>query len=231
MGTNGSEPHLPTTAVEVDVTKLDNAVSWLTNIQKFVETYCIGYMPDIAQKLNPSQITRPGADVELSTPATFFGGFYSARGMQVSHDNTYNTVNQDLRNLAEHLGKMADATKTIIKNYKTAEEQNKAAASDINKILDDGRYTPQDPKALASTGNDPTTTTTSTTTTTPKPTPAPSPTATPTTSPTAQPKPTTTSTPSPSPGPTATPPPTATPTATPTASPTATPTATPTTGH
>lgn len=206
-----AEPKLPTS---VDIEQLEGAIKWLEQLQRYVETSCVGYMPDIAKVLNASDVEMSDVDVKLSTPATFFGGFYSARGIQAMHDATYNAVNKSLRNIAEKLGKSADATRQIIANYKTTEERNRAAMQDITRLLDGGEYTAKDKKALTSTGTDtyfqPTDSDTDPDSR-PTPTPAPSPTGAPTPPAPSAPQP---STPSPSPGPTAAPSPTGAPTPT-----------------
>lgn len=147
-------PSLPTS---VDLTQLGQAVAWLEEIQKFIETYCLGAMPDINTALGFAQsIDMSDVDFKLLKQATLFGGFYSAYGIQAKHDATYKAVRDDLKAAAEHLGRSADATKTIVENYKTAEERNRAAAADIERLLDAGRYTPKDEKAVAGQETDPT---------------------------------------------------------------------------
>lgn len=147
-------PSLPTS---VDLTQLDQAVTWLEEIQKFIETYCLGAMPEISKELGyATNIDMSDVDYQLLKQATVFGGFYSAYGIQAKHDATFKAVRESLKGAAEHLGKSADATKTIIKNYDTAEERNRAAAADIERVLEAGRYTPKDEKAVAGQGTDPT---------------------------------------------------------------------------
>lgn len=150
-----AEPSLPTS---VDLTQLDQAVAWLEQIQTFIETYCLGAMPDINKELGAAtNIDMSDVDYKLLKQATVFGGFYSAYGIQAKHDGVYKAVREGLKNAAEHLGKSADATKTIIKNYKTAEDRNHAAAADIERLLESGRYTPKNPQAVAGQDTDPTT--------------------------------------------------------------------------
>jgi hypothetical protein len=150
-----TEPKLPTS---VDLTQLEQAVGWLEQIQTFVETYCLGTMPDIHKELGEvSNVDMSDVDFKLLKQATFFGGFYSGYGLQAKHDGVYKAVRDSLKNAAEHLGKSADATKTIIKNYKTAEERNAAAAADIQRLLEAGRYTPKNKDAVAGKDTDPTT--------------------------------------------------------------------------
>lgn len=149
-----TNPSLPTS---VDLTQLDQAVTWLEQIQQFIETYCLGAMPDINTELgHASSIDMSDVDYQLLKQATVFGGFYSAYGLQAKHDAVYKAVRDDLKKAAEHLGRSADATKTIIKNYKTAEDRNHAAAADIERLLDAGRYTPKDEEAVAGQETDPT---------------------------------------------------------------------------
>jgi hypothetical protein len=140
------DPQLPSS---VDITQLEQAVGWLEQMQAFLETHCVGAMPEIANKLNASNIDMSDVDVNLNAQATVFGGFYSAFGIQAKHDSVYKAVNQSLRDMAKHLGKTADATKKIAQNYKTTEERNRAGMDDIRRSLEAGSYTPKDPNALA----------------------------------------------------------------------------------
>lgn len=153
-----AEPQLPTS---VDLTQLDQAVTWLEQIQAFIETYCLGAMPDIHKTLGEvSNVDMSDVDVQLLKQATYFGAFYSGYGLQAKHDGVYKAVRDSLKNAAEHLGKSADATRTILKNYKTAEERNAAAAADIQRLLDAGRYTPKNKDAVTGKDTDPTNLTT-----------------------------------------------------------------------
>jgi len=140
------EPTLPTS---VNIKQLSDAVQWLENIQKFVETHCIGYMPEIAKQVNTADLDMEGVDQKLTGTATVFGAFYSGYGLQSKHDAAYQAVHTSLKDMAQHLGKAADATRKIAENYRTAEEQNRANARDIQRALDSGRYTPKDPNAIA----------------------------------------------------------------------------------
>ncbi|MEV6344872.1 hypothetical protein [Actinoplanes sp. NPDC051851] len=147
-------PSLPT---KVDLTQLDQAVTWLEQIQEFIETYCVGGMPQISKELGyATSIDMSDVDYKLLKQATVFGGFYSAYGIQAKHDSSYKAVHDSLKNTAEHLGKAADATRKIIENYKTAEERNNAAAADIERLLEAGRYTAKDAQAVAGQETDPT---------------------------------------------------------------------------
>ncbi|MEV4757079.1 hypothetical protein AB0J86_18470 [Micromonospora sp. NPDC049559] len=148
-------PELPTS---VDLEQLEQAVGWLEQIQTFVETYCIGAMPDINKELGAaSNIDMSDVDYSLQKDATVFGGFYSAYGIQAKHDAAYKAVRDGLKEIAEHLGKAANATKTITENYRTAEERNRASAQEIQRLLEGGRYTPKNADAVAGKDTDPTT--------------------------------------------------------------------------
>jgi 3-oxoacyl-[acyl-carrier-protein] synthase III len=147
-------PKLPTS---VDITQIEQAVGWLEQVQTFVETYCIGAMPDIHKELGAaSNIDMSDVDYKLHHDATVFGGFYSAYGLQARHDGVYKGVHDGLVEIAKHLGKTANATRTIAENYKTTEERNHAAAAEINRLLEGGRYTPKNPDAIAGKDTDPT---------------------------------------------------------------------------
>ena len=143
----GDPPALPSDS-QVDVEQIGKAPAWLEQLQEHVEKYCLGQMTNIAAALNTSALDTSDLDMKLNSDATVFGGFYSAYGIQAKHDAVFNTVRKSLKDLAEHLGKAADATKKIAENYKTTEEQNRAGMADIQKMLDQGTYTPKDPDAV-----------------------------------------------------------------------------------
>lgn len=135
-----SQPMLPTS---VDINQLEQAVVWLEQLQEFVETQCLGHMSNISAALNSAtNIDMSDVDYKLTKQATVFGGFYSGYGMQAKHDGNYRAVQESLRGIAEHLGKAANATKVLIENYRTVEERNAAMAADIQRVLDQARYTP-----------------------------------------------------------------------------------------
>jgi hypothetical protein len=136
---------LPT---EVDITTLEQAITWLEQLQNAVETNCVGYLPEIRRQLSTANLDMSSADTELSGSATFFGGFHSARGIQANHDSSYDLARENLRTVAENLGKTASATRKIIENYRTVEDRNAANAKGIEDLLSQGTYTPKDPEAL-----------------------------------------------------------------------------------
>jgi hypothetical protein len=143
----GDPPALPSDS-QVDVEQIGQAPAWLEQLQEHVEKYCLGQMTNIAAALNTSALDTSDLDMKLNSDATVFGGFYSAYGIQAKHDAVFNAVRTSLRDLAEHLGKAADATRHIAEQYKTTEAQNKASMADIQRMLDQGTYTPKDPDAV-----------------------------------------------------------------------------------
>lgn len=132
----------------VDITTLEQAVTWLEQLQNAIETNCIGYMPEIRKQLSTANLDMSSAETKLSGSATFFGGFHSARGIQANHDSSYDGAFDTLRTIAENLGKTASATKKIIENYRTAEERNAASSKSIADLLGQGTYTAKDPEAF-----------------------------------------------------------------------------------
>jgi hypothetical protein len=143
----GDPPPLPSDS-EVDVEQIGKAAAWLEQLQTHVETYCLGQMTNIAATLNTTALDTSELDMKLNSDATVFGGFYSAYGIQAKHDAVFNAVRSSLKDLAEHLGKAADATKKIAEHYKTTEEQSRASMADIRRMLDQGTYTAKDPDAV-----------------------------------------------------------------------------------
>src|SRR5690348_13572670 len=143
----GDPPALPRDS-DVDVEQIGKAPAWLEQLQEHVETYCLGQMTNIAAALNTTSLDTSDLDMKLTSDATVFGGFYSAYGIQAKHDAVFNAVRTSLRDLAEHLGKAADATRRIAAQYATTEEQNRASMADIQRLLDEGQYTPKDEAAV-----------------------------------------------------------------------------------
>jgi hypothetical protein len=144
----GDPPALPSDS-EVNIDQVGKASAWLEQLQGYVETSCIGEMTSIRAGLNTAGLDMSDVDMKLNGDATYFGGFYSAFGLQAKHDAVYDAINRSLRDLAEHLGKAADATKKIADNYQTTEAQNAASMADIQRLLEAGQYTPKDPDAVA----------------------------------------------------------------------------------
>jgi len=143
----GDPPPLPSDS-QVDVEQISKAPAWLEQLQTHIETYCLGQMTNIAAALNTTALDTSELDMKLNKDATVFGGFYSAYGIQAKHDAIFDAVRKSLQDLAQHLGKAADATRHIAERYKSAEEQNQASMADIKKMLDEGTYTPKDENAV-----------------------------------------------------------------------------------
>jgi hypothetical protein len=144
----GDQPALPSDS-DVNIDHVEKAPAWLEQLQGYVETYCIGEMTGIRAGLSTAGLDISDVDMNLNGDATYFGGFYSAFGIQAKHDAVFDAINRSLRDFAEHLGKAADATKKIAQNYRTTEAQNAASMTDIQRLLDAGVYTPKDPDAVA----------------------------------------------------------------------------------
>ena len=131
----------------VDPEHLDYVALWLTDLQAFVEKSCVGYLSLIQDQLNASNVDLSDNEIKLNDDATFFGGFYSAYGINAKHAAVLGSARTSLENLAKSLGETADATTKIAQRYKTTEEQNQATMADIKKMIDDGTYTPTDTSA------------------------------------------------------------------------------------
>jgi len=126
-------------ATSVDLGQLEQAVSWLEQIKQFIETHCMGAMPAINEALGAAtNIDMSDVDYQFNRQATVFGGFYSAYGMQATHDGIYRGVNESLQDLAEHLGTAAQAVRTIMENYRLVEERNIAMGANIERALGGG---------------------------------------------------------------------------------------------
>lgn len=128
---------LPPTRVELE--QLEQAAQQLEQIREFVQRHCLGAMPAINEALGlVSSVDMSGVDYQFTRDATVFGGFYSAYGMQATHDGVYRAVQESLEKVAGHLTEAADATRTILGNYRTMEERNTAMANDILRVLGGG---------------------------------------------------------------------------------------------
>lgn len=128
-----SQPMSPT---NVDLSQLERAISSLEQIQQFIESRCIGALPGINEALGAvSNIDMSAVDYKFTRQATVFGGFYSAYGMQARNDGVYRAVEDSLKELIQHLGQAADATRTIIGNYRRIEDSNINMAADIERVL------------------------------------------------------------------------------------------------
>lgn len=141
-----AEAQLPTS---VDLEQLNGAVDWLKQLQGFIETHCIGHLPEVSKHLNTAGMSMDGVDKQLNGQPSVFGAFYSGYGLQAKHDSTFRAVGASLRAMAAHLGQTADATVKIIEKYRTVEEQNSANVQDIQRALAAGTYTAVDPQAVA----------------------------------------------------------------------------------
>lgn len=128
-------------STSVDLGQLEDAIRWLEQIKQFIETHCLGAMPAINEALGTAT-TVDMSDVEyrLNRQATVFGGFYSAYGMQATHDGIYRAVHESLTGLAEHLAEAARAVEAIMENYRAAEERNIIMGQNIERAL--GGYDP-----------------------------------------------------------------------------------------
>jgi hypothetical protein len=130
----------PTTSV--DLGQLEEAASWLEQIKQYIETHCIGAMPAINEALgSATNIDMSDVDYQFTRQATVFGGFYSAYGMQATHDGVYRAVTESLKELADHLGQAAEATRKIMENYRMVEERNIAMGANIERALGGGTDT------------------------------------------------------------------------------------------
>lgn len=136
-----SEPTLP--VLNIDVSHLDRAAGVLDDIAQFVETHCIAEMPAIAKALgSPTNVVDENAQYGFVRQATFFGGFYSAFGIQERNDSAYRAVAESLRDLVGRLEQAAQATRVISQNFRTVEERNRAMAADIERALSGYSLTP-----------------------------------------------------------------------------------------
>jgi hypothetical protein len=129
-----TDPMLPSTII--DVSQLDTAAEVLGETAKFVERYCLAEMPAILTALgSPTNVADENGAYSFVRRATFFGGFYSAFGIQERHDSAYRDMEQILKLLITQLNQAADATRVIAQNFRTVEERNLAMAADIERAL------------------------------------------------------------------------------------------------
>jgi len=126
----------PSSPTSVDLDQLQHTADLLDQISEFVQTHCLDAMAPVHDALGAvTNVHLPQTPYKFTRQATFFGGFYSAYGLQASHDNIFRAVQESLTNIATDLKQTAEATRTMMANYRTIEEANTAIADDIRRIL------------------------------------------------------------------------------------------------
>jgi len=126
-------------ATSVDLGQLEDSIRWLEQVKQYIEMYCLGAMPAINEALGTAtNVDMSDVEYRLNRQATVFGGFYSAYGMQATHDGIYKAVQESLTDLAEHLAKAADAVRAILENYRAVEERNVIMGQNIERALGGG---------------------------------------------------------------------------------------------
>jgi len=136
------------TPTNVDLDQLQQTADLLNQISEFVQTHCLDAMPAIHDALGAvTNVHLPETPYQFTRQATFFGGFYSAYGLQASHDGIFRAMGENLTNVVKDLQQTAEATRTIMQDYRTVEERNKAMADDIRRVLG-GLGTDPDPTAV-----------------------------------------------------------------------------------
>jgi hypothetical protein len=121
---------------QVDLDRLREAADTLEEIQRFVQTHCIGAMPPISQSLgSTTNIDMSDVEYRFTREATVFGGFYSAYGMQAKHDEVYRSVQMSLESFSQHLAEVAETTRTMVANYEAVEQRNVEMAEDFQRAL------------------------------------------------------------------------------------------------
>jgi hypothetical protein len=126
----------PNQATQVDLDRLREAADTLEEIQRFIQTHCIGAMPAISQALGAAtNIDMSDTEYRFTREATVFGGFYSAYGMQAKHDEVYRAVQDTLERMSQHLVELAESTRTQVQNYQAVEQRNTEMAQDFTRAL------------------------------------------------------------------------------------------------
>jgi hypothetical protein len=126
----------PQQATQVDLDRLREAADTLEEIQRFIQTHCVGALPPISQALgSATNIDMSDTEYRFTREATVFGGFYSAYGMQAKHDEVYKSVQQTLDTMSQHLVELAESTRTMVENYAAMEERNVQMANDFTRAL------------------------------------------------------------------------------------------------
>jgi hypothetical protein len=129
-------------ATSVDLGQLEDSIRWLEQIKQYIETHCLGAMPAINEALGAAtNVDMSDVEYQLTRQATVFGGFYSAYGMQATHDGVYKAVQANLKELCDHLAQAADTVRTIMENYRAVEERNVIMGQNIERALGGG-YNP-----------------------------------------------------------------------------------------
>jgi hypothetical protein len=126
----------PNQATQVDLDRLREAADTLEEIQRFIQTHCIGALPAVSQALgSATNIDMSDTEYRFTREATVFGGFYSAYGMQAKHDEVYRSVQQTLETMSQHLLDLAESTRTQVQNYEAVEQRNLEMAQDFTRAL------------------------------------------------------------------------------------------------
>lgn len=129
-----SQASLPATSV--DLGQLERTITQLQQLQQFIESHCLGSMPAVHDALGAaSNIDTSAMDYKFTRDATVFGGFYSAYGIQARNDGVYRAVEDSLKQMVQTLDQAIQNTRTIIENYRAAEERNVAMGEDIERAL------------------------------------------------------------------------------------------------
>jgi hypothetical protein len=102
---------------DVDVTSLESAIPRLQAMKDFVDRALVRGLDDIRGRV---------ADQRL-----VFGGFPAAGALAATHEQVRATARARYAALSEELARTIAATRLIIRNYRTAEERNRASAQDV----------------------------------------------------------------------------------------------------
>lgn len=108
----------------VDIKSLEDAIPWLESLKKYVQDHLI---PDTS-----------GMTLSKNYGELYFGGSDSSQLIWDGKHNGYvKAVVESYRDIAHALDTAAEATKTIVQNYKDAEHNNALDVAAVEKAFSD----------------------------------------------------------------------------------------------
>ena len=106
---------------QVDITSLESAVAWLESLKSYVQDHLI--------------VATGAMNLSDNYGKLYFGGVESAPAVYGKHNGYVKMVINSYRDIAQALGIAAEATKSIVQNYKDAEHNNSLDVAAVEKAF------------------------------------------------------------------------------------------------
>jgi hypothetical protein len=106
---------------QVDIASLEGAVPWLEGLKKYMQDHLL-------QDLAKMKLSKNTGDL-------YFGGVDSAGAIYGKHNQYVTAVLETYRDVIRALDVAADATGSIVKNYKNAEHNNALNVAAVEKAF------------------------------------------------------------------------------------------------